>query len=122
MYKRQTQWNQDLLAFFRRAIALRNQYPVLRTGAYASIYAADGVFGFERTLGNQRAVVLFNSTLETATVDVRLPAGGPAAAGFHAIWNSGRYGVEGGMLTGVRIPPRDAVVLLSDAASMSLPG
>ena len=27
-----TQWNQDLLDFFRRAIALRNQHAVLRTG------------------------------------------------------------------------------------------
>ncbi|MCO5210971.1 MAG: glycoside hydrolase family 13 protein [Caldilinea sp.] len=117
-----TEWNQDLLDFFRRTIALRNQHAVLRTGAYATIHADKGVFGFIRTLGNQHAVVLFNSTLDPVSVDVALPASGAGVAGYQAVWNSGSFAVQGGALNGVRIPPRDAVVLLSDASGMSLPG
>ena len=89
-----TEWNQDLLDFFRRTIALRNQH----------------------------AVVLFNSTLDPVSVDVALPASGAGVAGYQAVWNSGSFAVQGGALNGVRIPPRDAVVLLSDASGMSLPG
>jgi len=75
-----------------------------------------------RTLGNQHAIVLFNSTQDDAVVDVTLPGSGAAAANYRAVWNDGSYAVQGSALTGVRIPPRDAVVLLSDASSMSLPG
>ena len=76
------QWNQTLLDFHRRAIALRHQHAVLRTGAYSTIYADEGVFGFIRTLGNQHAIVLFNRTHEPVSVDVALPGSGVGAAGL----------------------------------------
>ncbi len=43
-------WNCELLDFYRRAIDLRHSHPALRTGAYETLIAADGIFGFRRAL------------------------------------------------------------------------
>ncbi|MFZ1772088.1 MAG: glycoside hydrolase family 13 protein [Caldilinea sp.] len=109
-----TVWNQELLQFFQQAISLRRQHAVLRTGAYKTIYAEAGVFGFMRTLGAQHAIVLFNSTRDHQRVDVTLPEG-VASPHFSAIWNKGSYSAVNGKLLHVTIPAREAVILLSES-------
>ena len=56
-------------------------------------------------------------------VDVALPPPAPALTGYQAVWNSGSYAVLGRRAQRRNgIHRRDAVVLLSDASGMSLPG
>jgi glycosidase len=45
-----SQWDHDLLAFYRRAIALRHHTPALRTGAFQRLHAEGGIDVFARTL------------------------------------------------------------------------
>lgn len=102
----------NLLAFYRRAIALRHHSPALRTGTFQHLHARDGVYAFARTLPGQCAVVIVNTQTRAATFDVDVS--GPAAAEtiFEGVWNQGRYAITQRRLHGVTIPAREAVVLV----------
>src|SRR5919108_2184781 len=63
------QWDHDLLAFYRRAIALRHHTPALRTGTFHRLCASRGVYAFARTLPQQCAVVIANAQMRAATMD-----------------------------------------------------
>lgn len=66
-------WDVDLLAFYRRAAALRHRYPALRTGAFEPLHAAGQVYAFARRLQGQTAVVIFNAGAAAARVTLKLP-------------------------------------------------
>ncbi len=106
-------WNLDLLAFYRRAVAMRHQYPVLRTGSVTTVYAAQGVYGCMRQAGTQGAVVLFNTG--TQPVRVSLDNLDPKWNGseFVGVWNHGRHVVQDGNLQDIMAPARDALVLVN---------
>jgi cyclomaltodextrinase / maltogenic alpha-amylase / neopullulanase len=109
----QGQWDHDLLAFYRRATALRHRYPALRTGTFQRLRTSGGVYSFARTLPQQCAVVIINSQRRTATLDIDVT--GLVAAGkmFGGVWNGGRYAAKGQRLHRVSVPARDAEVLIS---------
>ncbi|MBN8588608.1 MAG: glycoside hydrolase family 13 protein [Rhodothermia bacterium] len=72
-------WDQDLLAYYKKAIALRNNHPVLRTGAYELVSANEMILVFRRKDEHNEALVYLNAGTEDAT----LPR--PAGA-WEAIW------------------------------------
>ena len=106
-------WDHDLLAFYRRAIALRHHIPALRTGTFQRLTAGDGVYAFARTLPGQCAVVIVNTQRRTAIVDLDVTGVVPPGMVFEGVWNGGHYAVTGQHLSGVIIPARDAAVLVS---------
>jgi neopullulanase len=118
----QSQWDVDLLAFYRHAIALRQRYPIFRTGTFKSLYAGGGVYAFSRVLERQCAVVVFNTRTRPITLDLHtadLPCQGRR---FEAVWHGGRYEVQQGMLGGLTIPAREAAIFLSeDSGSTPMP-
>ena len=69
-------WNEDLLAFYRAATALRHEHPVLRTGDVEFFHATDDVVGvrrFDDALGEtdaQEMIVLFNAGSRPARVSL----------------------------------------------------
>jgi neopullulanase len=105
-------WDWELLSFYRDATRLRHDYPVLRTGAYRSILARGGVFGFHRELGNQEAIVLFNNG--TDAVDVQIPADEIYHSAFSSVWpkDLSVFTSEDNRVN-VHIPACEAIVLLS---------
>ncbi len=115
-------WNQGLLAHTRRATALRHAHPALSLGGYRLLYQQKGVFGFQRDFGGESVVVLMNSNTQDATATVApldAPAEGngaavpPAGTLYRDVWgSSGAYRLQGGKLARVRIPARDAAVLV----------
>src|SRR5262249_39716468 len=56
-----TQWNGDLRAFFKQAVAVRHAHPALRTGAYQPLYAADGTYAFARSQDSDYLIVALNT-------------------------------------------------------------
>ncbi|MBI2814195.1 MAG: alpha-glucosidase C-terminal domain-containing protein [Opitutae bacterium] len=56
--------NHGLLAHYRKMIALRNRHPALQHGSYRTLFADDAreLFVFERTLADERVVVIFNNS------------------------------------------------------------
>lgn len=109
----QSQWNTDLRTFFKQAIALRNQYPVLRTGSFRPVYVQGDVYAFVRQLNDQLAVVAFNANKQPVTIDISMENIGADGQYFNAVWGEGSYTLNQNTLPGVLIPSRQAAVLIS---------
>jgi neopullulanase len=107
------QWDHDLLAFYRRATALRHRHPALRTGTFQPLQANRGMYAFARVLPQQCAVVIVNAQTTPSSIDVDVKGVVPAGMVFAGVWNGERYTVQGQTLHGVAVPARDAVVLIS---------
>lgn len=63
-------WDQDVLAYHKKLISIRHQYPALRTGSYNILYAEGMVYGFARCLENEELIVMVNSGTESAEINV----------------------------------------------------
>ena len=57
----EAQWDQDVLAFHRKLIALRHAHPALRTGAYLPLLAPDDAYAFARVLGGEELIIAVNA-------------------------------------------------------------
>lgn len=66
----QDSWHQDILDYHKKLIAIRHQYPALRTGSYQVLYAEDMIYGFARCLENEELIVMVNSGTESAEINV----------------------------------------------------
>ncbi|MBN1978175.1 MAG: DUF3459 domain-containing protein [Anaerolineae bacterium] len=109
----EARWDRDLLAWFRRAIALRKAHPALRRGRYLRLLADDAasVYAFARQgEGEALAVVLNNGA---TGYDLKVPAQNLYADGaiLYNLWGDGQAQVVGGTMTGITLPPRSGVVL-----------
>lgn len=113
-------WNRELLAFYQRAIQMRHEHPVLRTGRYATLFARDDLFVFQRLGAGSAAVVAFNNGEERAVFDIALGSEVSASlrdATFVDVWNRGEgakgYAAHSGRLASIVVPPRSAAVLIA---------
>jgi cyclomaltodextrinase / maltogenic alpha-amylase / neopullulanase len=106
------EWNHDLYAFYRKAIAMRNQHISLRTGGFQSLYAQDDVYAFLRESEEESCVIIFNSGAAAARITIpNLPAR-YAATAFETVWGKGEYATQSRTLP-VEVPARDALVLVN---------
>jgi neopullulanase len=109
----QSRWDQDLLAFFRRAIALRHSYPALRRGRYVRLHADDQhkVYAFARQAEQQTLVVVLNNGPERYDLD--LPVRGLFVNGalLRDVWGDSEAQVVDGRITRGTLEPRSGAVL-----------
>ncbi len=106
-------WDRDLLAHYQQAISLRNQHPVLRIGAFKSLYAQGTVYAFQRQREGQVAVICFNVGEQPASVT--FPLAGLEAGAFQTAWPSpeeATWHLEAGIFAAT-LPPRSALVLVT---------
>jgi cyclomaltodextrinase / maltogenic alpha-amylase / neopullulanase len=64
-------WDLEVLKNYQQLIALRHQYPSLRTGTYETLYADQFVYVFARILDNEEIIVAVNT--DTSDVTVTFP-------------------------------------------------
>ncbi len=102
-------WDRKTLAFYRKAIALRKSHPALRRGSFHVVLTDDaqGVFGFQRTLGSDRLLVLFNRSGEPARI--RLPGAWGTAGRITELMNGDQTSVS--PRHPYRLPPYSVAVL-----------
>lgn len=64
--------DKDLLKFYRRMIAIRNNFETLKTGSLEFLPIGENkhVFGFKRTLGDETVLVVFNAGEQSEVMDV----------------------------------------------------
>jgi neopullulanase len=109
----ESRWDQDLLAFFRRAIALRHSHPALRRGRYIRLHAEDqrGIYAFARQGEQETLVVVLNNASESCDLDI--PTRGLFADGavMPDIWGGGEAHVVDGRITHATLEPRSGAVL-----------
>ncbi|MFQ5616979.1 MAG: alpha-amylase family glycosyl hydrolase, partial [Anaerolineales bacterium] len=121
-------WDGELLDFYKRAIALRRQHPVLRTGTFEPLTSAlrsderersdaqGQVYAFRRTLGDQQAIVAFNAetrsqTIQIPNVEHPLTPVWPDAG--ERTWAFASPIVSTDSYISLTLPAREGVVLLS---------
>jgi neopullulanase len=113
----ESDWDTDLLSFYRDATTLRHRHEVLRTGRVAWLHAADRVVAFRRRLEAQEAIVVFNAGTETATIP--LAPDSARATPLHPAWpldaDTDSSLVLNETPSSVTLPPRSARVWVSDA-------
>ncbi len=101
----------DLLAFYRRATALRHRHAVLRAGAFHTLHARDRTYAFHRVLGEDQAVVVLNAD----PAEVRALFQLPAAQGWSHAWpeDGGPVTVGADGEVDLHLPGREARVLIA---------
>jgi len=108
----EVQWEHDMLAWFRRAIALRHDQPVLRRGRYLRLYADDerGVLAFARQMDSDTLIVVLNNG--STAYDVNVPVGGLFQEGVRLqdLWEGGVAWVTEGRIIGKVMRPRSGAV------------
>jgi len=66
----ETDWDHDLLSFYRDAVALRHQYEVLRTGRVEWLRSTECLVAFRRVLDDEEALIVFNSSEAPASMSL----------------------------------------------------
>ncbi len=106
----QSRWRHDLRAFVQRCIALRRAHPALRTGAFVPLVADAGVYAFLRRHDDEEMVVALNVSRGARALALPMDAGAETSA-WRDVWGKQTARVEGGVLRGLSLAPRNAVVL-----------
>jgi cyclomaltodextrinase len=105
-------WHTDVRDFFKKAVALRQNYPPLRHGKYTTLYAHDTIYALARYLPGECLVVIFNVGKEATGANI--PTNGllPDDATLTDAWTGERYSVGTGEIT-LQVPARSALVLIN---------
>ena len=69
VFPEEGEWDQDLLAYHKGVIAVRNQHPCLRTGDYQMLFAQGGVYVFARILNDEEIIVALNVDTQAAQIE-----------------------------------------------------
>ena len=104
-------WNQDLLDYVKRTIALRKAYRPLCCGSYRRLDASDDVVVFARQAGEEILVTALNASNTPARLAAPVAGLLPDGSALEAVWGAGIARVDNGILNGVTVPPRSGLVL-----------
>lgn len=106
-------WDEDLLAFFRRAIALRHDHPALRRGRFSRVHADDqhNVYAFARRGEEEILVVVLNNGLDPYELDVDVGDLFADGESLQDVWAGHEAAVTDGRATGAVLSPRSGAVL-----------
>ncbi|MEQ8848619.1 glycoside hydrolase family 13 protein [Botrimarina sp.] len=110
----ESQWDYDLLKFYRRAVALRRAHETFRVGRLCTLKAEGPIYAFSRELGDSRSVAVFNASTERQTVRLELPS--RVEKRLQQVWpleTHEEHTVDGTSLS-CTVPARDAIVLVQE--------
>ncbi|MBN1873896.1 MAG: glycoside hydrolase family 13 protein [Anaerolineae bacterium] len=91
-------WDHELLADFKRFIALRKTHSALRNGDFATLYARGRAYAFARTDATETVVVAFNMGARPVNLALSLGEMLPEDAIFDRVWSDEKYTVVDGVL------------------------
>lgn len=109
----ESRWDHELRSYFKQCIRLRMENRVLRDGAWKTLYAANGVVVFLRTLEEKKAVIILNNS--ERTLHLQLPVAGEIQEGefFYDAFSQRSGFVRQGILQGLDVSPSHGTVLLN---------
>ena len=99
--------NRDLLAHYKKLVALRKELPALRRGTFETVIVEDEhqLYGFRRQLGEEEVLVVLNNSPEAQSALIR------SDGQWTDRWNGGEISSNEGSLT-IELAPRGASVLV----------
>jgi cyclomaltodextrinase / maltogenic alpha-amylase / neopullulanase len=109
-------WRRDILEAYTKLIALRHQWPVLRTGSFEQVLASGRVYGFRRQLDGVEALVFINTGHDAVVADVSLANRTPVR--YTSVWPARGADIDIDRPRGelsVSLPAREGVVLIAHA-------
>jgi len=111
-----SRWNEDLRAYVKWGIALRQAYPALRRGTFHQLYANNkaNVYAFARKLEREMLVVVFNQG--EGDWEIHVPLGGHLFGGviLRDLLRGGTCVVKGRHVEGPALPPHTGTVLRAE--------
>lgn len=104
----ESDWHQPTLNYHKKLIALRHQYPALRTGEYKILSTEGELYVFARILGEETLLVGVNTGTNSAKATVN------ADGHFSLIYGSAEasYPTEDKQLLELKLPPRTGCILV----------
>ena len=63
-------WDLNMLSYFKQAIALRKDHPVLRGGKYQELFARGRCYAFARTDSSESLVIVLNAGDEPVSIEL----------------------------------------------------
>jgi neopullulanase len=110
----EARWDDELLAWVRRATALRHAHPALRRGAYVRLHADDAraLYAFARRGAGETVAVVLNNGAGAAPLDVPARSLWAEETPLRDVWGGGTARVADGRLVGADLTPRSAAVLV----------
>jgi neopullulanase len=104
-------WDQDLLDFVRRCIALRMEHAVLREGELTWLFASHDLVAYARRLEDDVLLVVINASRKPATVDIPVEGYLEDGTVLQSVWDKLSTVVHDGRAEGVRVHARSGLVL-----------
>jgi glycosidase len=106
-----SRWNDVLLNYTKRCIALRHAHPALRRGSYHRLYSSEGVYAFGRKLEDQTLVIALNAGNQEDDVNFSLDVLDLPEGPLATVFGNATATVQGGRINDLKLVPRSAVVL-----------
>ncbi|MBI9043018.1 MAG: glycoside hydrolase family 13 protein [Anaerolineaceae bacterium] len=102
----ENKFDQDLLSFYKKCIALRHKYEVLRLGEFKSLYARDLCFVYLRQMGNEPVVVVaINNSADAKTADIDVDGSLKDGIVLSNHLGIGELSVQNGKINGLELAP-----------------
>jgi neopullulanase len=92
-------WDSELLADFRRFIALRNEHSVLRHGDFVTLHAKRYTYACARTDAEETIIVVFNMDRRAACIELDMQGFIPDGAVLSEVWTQATLPVVEATLT-----------------------
>jgi len=67
-----SEWNTDLLQYYKKCIHLRNANEILRTGDFEVTLAKDELLAFKRNLNDQSMLVVINTGMQKVNLNLAI--------------------------------------------------
>lgn len=104
-------WDDDLLGYTKTLVKLRMAHHALRRGSYHRLYATDEVYAFGRKLDAETIVIILNASTDTRTMDIPVESLALPDGNLRTLWGAATGTVQTSILRGMKLAPRNAVVL-----------
>lgn len=104
-------WDHNLRDYLKKLIMLRKENPALRRGSLQRLAAAGDAYAFGRKLDNDSLVVAINASNQACDLDVPVGGLGWGDGLATVLFGEGKATVEGEKIRGLKLAPRNGIVL-----------
>jgi alpha-glucosidase len=98
----------SILSLYKRLLMLRRKYEALRLGRYETLTCRDDVFGFARSLGQEKLIALLNFSQERRTVSLESDRA-------TVLLSTGRDRSGERIVSELTLDPNEAVIMAEEA-------
>jgi len=109
----ENQWNHDLRNYFKQLIQIRNQYPVLRRGAFRSVmrHNDNRTFAYLREDHQSKMLVVMNNHTRGQDIPINMGQVNVPDGNLRDLLSGRSFQVRGGQVVFQQVPPKTGMLL-----------